>query len=74
MLAVKRMMMSAGVKFTQLRTSLKEITLVFTPETEKTWQAETPAMFFIMNDHFSQENKKGTANAALRHRQFHLYI
>ena len=34
-LASKRMMMSAGVKFTQLRTSLKEITLDFTPEEEK---------------------------------------
>ena len=34
-LASKRMMMSAGVKFTQLRTSLKEITLEFTPEEEK---------------------------------------
>ena len=31
----KRMMMSAGVKFTQLRTQLKEITLDFTPEEEK---------------------------------------
>ena len=34
-LASKRMMMSAGVKFTQLRTQLKEITLDFTPEEEK---------------------------------------
>ena len=31
-LASKRMMMSAGVQFTQLRTNLKEITLDFTPE------------------------------------------
>ena len=29
------MMMSAGVKFTQLRTKLKEITLDFVPEEEK---------------------------------------
>ena len=34
-LASKRMLMSAGVKFTQLRTSIKEITLDFTPEEEK---------------------------------------
>ena len=34
-LASKRMMMSAGVKFTQLRTNLKSITLDFTPEEEK---------------------------------------
>ena len=34
-LASKRMMMSAGVKFTQLRTSLKSITLDFVPEEEK---------------------------------------
>ena len=34
-LASKRMMMSAGVKFTQLRTELKEITLDFIPEEEK---------------------------------------
>ena len=34
-LASKRMMMSAGVKFTQLRTNVKSITLDFTPEEEK---------------------------------------
>ena len=34
-LASKRMLMSAGVKFTQLRTELKEITLDFVPEEEK---------------------------------------
>ena len=34
-LASKRMMMSAGVKFTQLRTNLKEIVLDFIPEEEK---------------------------------------
>ena len=34
-LASKRMMMSAGVKFTQLRTDLKSITLDFVPEEEK---------------------------------------
>ena len=34
-LASKRMMMSAGVKFTQLRTSLETITLDFVPEEEK---------------------------------------
>ena len=34
-LASKRMMQSAGVKFTQLRTDLKEITLDFVPEEEK---------------------------------------
>ena len=34
-LASKRMMMSAGVKFTQLRTNLKTITLDFVPEEEK---------------------------------------
>ena len=34
-LASKRMMMSAGVKFTQLRTNIKSITLDFTPEEEK---------------------------------------
>ena len=34
-LASKRMMQSAGVKFTQLRTKLKSITLDFVPEEEK---------------------------------------
>jgi len=34
-LASKRMMMSAGVKFTQLRTDLKSITLDFVPEEER---------------------------------------
>ena len=34
-LASKRMMASAGVKFTQLRTNVKSITLDFTPEEEK---------------------------------------
>ena len=34
-LASKRMMISAGVKFTQLRTSLESITLDFVPEEEK---------------------------------------
>ena len=34
-LASKRMMMSAGVKFTQLRTELKSITLDFVPEEDK---------------------------------------
>ena len=35
-LASKRMMDSAGVKYIQLRTNLKEITLDFIPEEEKT--------------------------------------
>ena len=35
-LASKRMMESAGVKFTQLRTNLKSITLDFIPEEERT--------------------------------------
>jgi hypothetical protein len=34
-LASKRMMDSAGVKYTQLRTNLKSITLDFIPEEEK---------------------------------------
>ena len=34
-LASKRMMDSAGVKYTQLRTDLKEITLDFIPEEER---------------------------------------
>ena len=34
-LASKRMMMSAGVKFTQLRTSLETVTLDFVPEEER---------------------------------------
>ena len=34
-LASKRMLDAAGVKYTQLRTRLKEITLDFTPEEEK---------------------------------------
>jgi hypothetical protein len=34
-LASKRMMDSAGVKYTQLRTELKSITLDFVPEEEK---------------------------------------
>ena len=34
-LASKRMMMSAGVKFTQLRTDLKSIVLDFIPEEEQ---------------------------------------
>jgi hypothetical protein len=34
-LASKRMMMSAGVKFIQLRTELRSITLDFVPEEEK---------------------------------------
>ena len=34
-LASKRMMASAGVKFTQLRPRLKEITLDFVPEEER---------------------------------------
>ena len=34
-IASKRMMDSAGVKFTQLRTNLKSITLDFTPEEER---------------------------------------
>ena len=34
-LASKRMMDSAGVKYTQLRTSLKSITLDFVPEEER---------------------------------------
>jgi dCMP deaminase len=34
-LASKRMMMSAGVKFTQLRTNLESITLDFIPEEER---------------------------------------
>ena len=34
-LASKRMMMSAGVKFTQLKTSLQSITLDFIPEEER---------------------------------------
>ena len=34
-LASKRMMMSAGVKFIQLRTNLKSITLDFIPEEER---------------------------------------
>ena len=34
-LASKRMLQAAGVKFTQLRTQLKEITLDFIPEEEK---------------------------------------
>ena len=33
-LASKRMMMSAGVKFTQLKTNLQSITLDFIPEEE----------------------------------------
>ena len=35
-LASKRMMDSAGVTYTQLRTHLKSITLDFTPEEERT--------------------------------------
>ena len=34
-LASKRMLTAAGVKFTRLRTNLKEITLDFVPEEEK---------------------------------------
>ena len=34
-LASKKMMDSAGVKYTQLRTNLKEITLNFIPEEER---------------------------------------
>ena len=34
-LASKRMMLSAGVKFTQLKTDLKSITLDFVPEEER---------------------------------------
>ena len=38
-LASKKMMDSAGVKYTQLRTKLKEITLDFIPEEEKNRRA-----------------------------------
>ena len=34
-LASKRMLYAAGVKYTQLRTNLKEITLDFIPEEER---------------------------------------